>query len=174
MHQGAPTHDGVPAASTESAAYADAPPPATIALEAGPSTAPAPSAPSQLVSAPPEQTRGRKRKAAMSIDTAEDQSTASAPKKERRPRRKRSLSRWVPDSLKLYDLTPTKKGTPLPLPPVRPFVDSNGKVLEERDSYSPDVSDSPYHPRGWIGRLPGPALTDTSGPLASSGRLLVF
>lgn len=111
----------------------------------------------------------------MAIETVEeDQATAPAPKKERRARRKKSQERWVPDSLKLYDLTPTKKATPLPLPPVRPFVDSNGKVLEERDSYCPDASDNPYHPHGWMGRLPGPALTDTCGPLASSGRLLVF
>ena len=161
----------MPPASTESAVLGAALAPATIALEAGPYIAPAPVSP---IATPSEQTRGRKRKATMSIDTAEDQATATAPKKERRPRRKRSQSRWVPDSLKLYDLAPLSKATPLPLPPVRPFLDSNGKLLEERDSYSADASENPYHPRGWIGRLPGPALMDTSGSLASSGRLLVF
>ena len=169
-HQEEPTQDD----STEGPASGGAPAPATIALEAGPSTDPAPAPASHLASHPSEQTRGRKRKAPMSIDAAEDQAIASTPKKERRPRRKRSQSRWVPDSLKLYDLAPVGKATPLPLPPVRPFLDSNGKVLEERDSYSSDASENPYHPLGWIGRLPGPGLMDTSGSLASSGRLLVF
>ena len=151
-------------------------PSATIALEAAPPTILVPTPASRTVTTPTEQTRGRKRKATMSIDanTGEDQATASAPKKERRPRRKRSESRWVPASLQLYELVCINKATPLPLAPVRPFLDSNGKVLEERNSYNLDVTENPYHPHGWIGQLPGPGLLDTSGSLASSGRLVVF
>ncbi|KZT64028.1 hypothetical protein DAEQUDRAFT_69026 [Daedalea quercina L-15889] len=183
VNQGAPTQDPPTSApSPESAEYpvmfmgASAP----TALDAGPSTASTSSAALQVVAGaapPPGQPRGRKRKAASSTDAGPAEQPpppAAAAKKERRPRRKQSPTRWVPPSLQRFDLTPTNKATPLPLPPVRPFVDSNGKVLEERDSYSPAVHDTPYHPSGWMGRLPGPGLMDTGGTIASSGRLLVF
>jgi len=175
VNQGASAQAAVPGSSAEGTTHAEVAAPVEIAAEvAGPSTATTSAIALQAISAPSEQTRGRKRKAAPPTEGDQDDQAAEVSRKERRPRRKKSPMRWVPDSLKLYDLALTNKATPVPLSPVRPFVDSNGKVLEERDSYAPDVHDAPYHPRGWMGRLPGPGLMDTGGGVASTGRLLVF
>ncbi|KAH9920303.1 uncharacterized protein B0H18DRAFT_1213431 [Fomitopsis serialis] len=176
VNQGASAQAAVPGSSAaEGTTYAEVAAPVELATEAaGPSSASTSAIALQVISAPSEQTRGRKRKAAPPMEGGPDDQAGEVSRKERRPRRKKSPMRWVPDSLKLYDLTLTNKATPVPLPSVRPFVDSNGKVLEERDSYNPDVHDTPYHPRGWMGRLPGPGLMDAGGSVASSGRLLIF
>ncbi|KAI0085707.1 hypothetical protein BDY19DRAFT_908914 [Irpex rosettiformis] len=70
---------------------------------------------------------------------------------------------------------------PSPPPPSLPYV-------EERDSFADlsNVTDAPYHPRGWVGRLPGPAadgmgvggmsMAGSGGREGgvSGGRVLVF
>ncbi|OCB89503.1 hypothetical protein A7U60_g3298 [Sanghuangporus baumii] len=105
---------------------------------------------------------------------------------ERRPKRRRrapSPSRWVPASLRNFSLSPVRTRTSTPLPPVSPGYDAATGMYEERDSYatvtdenvdpsgdnSADVARTraermrnfeyaPYHPCGWTGRLPGPAV----------------
>ena len=74
--------------------------------------------------------------------------------------------------MKAFDLTPLAKCTPVPLPPVRPFQESNH--LEERDSFDENASANPYHPRGWKGRLPGPGLMGNNVANRSGGQLLIF
>ncbi|KAI0757456.1 hypothetical protein C8Q80DRAFT_1265379 [Daedaleopsis nitida] len=92
----------------------------------------------------------------------------------KRARRAPTPERWIPDSLRVFDLTPLTKATPVPLPPVRPFQDSYNHVLEERDSFDENASTTPYHPRGWKGRLPGPGLTSQNVANRSGGQLLIF
>ena len=41
----------------------------------------------------------------------------------------------------------------MPLPPVRRSL-----PLEERDSWDENINQTPYHPCGWRGVLPGPGL----------------
>jgi len=78
---------------------------------------------------------------------------ASRPVK-KRPRRAPTPTPWIPMSLRGFDLTPTRKSCPVPLAPVRPSTWEG----EERDSYSPEeLPHNPYHPDGWVGKLPGPA-----------------
>ncbi|PCH33192.1 hypothetical protein WOLCODRAFT_147300, partial [Wolfiporia cocos MD-104 SS10] len=91
-----------------------------------------------------------------------------------RVRRPPAPSSWVPDSLQHFDLARTTKSTPVPLPPVQPLQDANGRVLEERDSYAQDVPATPYHPSAWRGRLPGPGMMSKDAANTSGGRLLVF
>lgn len=97
-----------------------------------------------------------------------------SPQQPRTKRRRRapSPSRWVPDSLRNFDLTPTRKSVPTPLPPVSPYHDPVTGEQEERDSFTTAgtpadentappgarVYEAPYHPCGWSGRLPGPAV----------------
>jgi len=49
---------------------------------------------------------------------------------------------------------------------------------EERDSYDErNLNESPYHPHGWSGKLPGPALVrnETMGMgMGMGGTLMVF
>jgi hypothetical protein len=72
----------------------------------------------------------------------------------KRPRRAPTPTIWVPQSLLHFDLTPCRKSCSLPLAPVRPAPWSG----EERDSFVTDeLPHNPYHPEGWMGRLPGPA-----------------
>lgn len=72
----------------------------------------------------------------------------------KRPRRAPTPTPWIPQSLRDFDLTPTRKSCPMPLAPVRPSPWDG----EERDSFSVDeLPHNPYHPDGWLGRLPGPA-----------------
>ncbi|KAG6828414.1 hypothetical protein H0H92_008078 [Tricholoma furcatifolium] len=85
-------------------------------------------------------------------------STTRQPRQGGAPKRRRrapSPSRWVPPSLLSFNLTPpeSKKCTPVPLPPVR-----RNLPKEERDSWDENVSETPYHPRGWKNVLPGPGL----------------
>ncbi|RPD58484.1 hypothetical protein L226DRAFT_718 [Lentinus tigrinus ALCF2SS1-7] len=96
------------------------------------------------------------------------------PRPRKRARRAPSPERWVPDSLRTFDLTPVAKSTPVPLPPVRPFADSYNHLIEERDSFDENASATPYHPRGWKGRLPGPGLMGNNVANRSGGQLLIF
>ncbi|KAL5534852.1 hypothetical protein ACEPAG_1317 [Sanghuangporus baumii] len=105
---------------------------------------------------------------------------------ERRPKRRRrapSPSRWVPASLRNFSLSPMRTRTSTPLPPVSPGYDAATGMYEERDSYATITNENvdpsgdnnvdvartraermrnfeyaPYHPCGWTGRLPGPAV----------------
>jgi hypothetical protein len=80
---------------------------------------------------------------------------ANAPRPaKKRPRRAPTPTPWVPQSLRHFDLTPSRKACPVPLAPVRPSPWDG----EERDSFCLDeLPHNPYHPDGWIGKLPGPA-----------------
>ncbi|EED82888.1 predicted protein [Postia placenta Mad-698-R] len=125
--------------------------------------------------------RGRKRKEVPTSDDAADQmsqtiigTTPGTASKGKRVRRAPSPSHWIPESLKMFDLAPTTKSTPVPLSPVRPFSDPNGRVWEERDSYDENVAPAPYHPSGWKGVLPGPGLMGKDVANTSGGRLLIF
>jgi hypothetical protein len=72
----------------------------------------------------------------------------------KRPRRPPTPNPWIPFSLRGFDLTPSRKCCPVPLAPVRPSTWDG----EERDSFSiDDLPHNPYHPDGWLGKLPGPA-----------------
>ena len=94
------------------------------------------------------------------------------PRSRKRARRAPTPERWVPDSLRTFDLTPLVKSTPVPLPPVRPFSDTFN--YEERDSFDENASPNPYHVTGWSGRLPGPGLMGTNVANTTGGQLLVF
>jgi len=80
---------------------------------------------------------------------------AGAPRPaKKRPRRAPTPTPWIPQSLRDFDLTPSRKSCPVPLVPVRPSSWDG----EERDSFAMDeLPHNPYHPDGWMGRLPGPA-----------------
>ncbi|KZV77428.1 hypothetical protein PENSPDRAFT_730263 [Peniophora sp. CONT] len=137
-----------PGSTASPAASADSP--ATVALETVP-------------------TRGR---ASATIDAAG--SGGASTSRKRRARRAPSPERWVPESLRTFNLTTVDMGCSVPLPPVLPSQGHAG-MIEERDSYEEIPSDKPYHPEGWRGRLPGPGLRDiiTSG-VSSMGRLVFF
>ncbi|GJE89184.1 Zinc-finger domain-containing protein [Phanerochaete sordida] len=146
------------------------------APEQAPSAAPSSSA-SAGPSAP--MPRGRKRRTSTpdapttpSTAASSSTSTADAPRPKRR-RRAPSPSRWVPESLRAFDLTPYAKATPVPLPPVAPHG-----ALEERDSfvrYDARAGARLYHPSGWTGRLPGPALLEPEGLGGAMGaRMLII
>ena len=80
--------------------------------------------------------------------------TDAPPPAKKRPRRAPTPTPWVPRSLLTFDLTPTRKSCPVPLAPVRPSPWEG----EERDSFAVDeLPHNPYHPDGWVGKLPGPA-----------------
>ncbi|PSR82954.1 hypothetical protein PHLCEN_2v5924 [Hermanssonia centrifuga] len=120
-------------------------------------------------------TRGRKRSAPVGDSDAMPQPSTSNSDHPRRKRQRRapSPSRWVPESLKNYDLTPYPKSTPVPLPPVQPYGHERSPLWEERNSFDEVSSSTPYHPTGWRGILPGPALLGQEiGTMG--GRLLVF
>lgn len=107
-------------------------------------------------------TRSRKRRASPS------EAPEAAPARPKRRRRAPSPSQWIPDSLRVFDLTPYAKSTPVPLPPVEPCPN------DERDSFDARVSASPYHPDGWQGRLPGPALLEPQSMGHMGARMLVI
>ena len=80
----------------------------------------------------------------------------------KRPRRAPTPTPWIPRSLLAFDLTRTYKSCPVPLAPVRPSLWDG----EERDSFSADeLPHNPYHPEGWMGKLPGPAPPNHAGIL---------
>ncbi|KAN0121429.1 hypothetical protein V8E52_003325, partial [Russula decolorans] len=87
--------------------------------------------------------------------TSEPNYETDAPRPaKKRPRRAPTPTPWIPRSLLTFDLTPTRKSCPVPLAPVRPSPWEG----EERDSFSvDDLPHNPYHPDGWVGKLPGPA-----------------
>ncbi|KAL7285866.1 hypothetical protein PYCCODRAFT_1457237 [Trametes coccinea BRFM310] len=115
----------------------------------------------------------RKRKAPSTEESNTPEMTSDRQSRSRkRARRAPSPVLWIPDSLKAFDLTPLTKGTPVPLPPVRPFQESN--QVEERDSFDENASVTPYHPRGWKGRLPGPGLLGNNVANRGGGQLLIF
>ncbi|KAF8480802.1 hypothetical protein DFH94DRAFT_681465 [Russula ochroleuca] len=87
--------------------------------------------------------------------TSDPSCEANAPRPaKKRPRRAPTPTPWIPLSLRNFDLTPSRKACPVPLAPVRPSPWAG----EERDSFCVDeLPHNPYHPDGWIGKLPGPA-----------------
>ncbi|GJE98527.1 C2H2-type zinc finger protein [Phanerochaete sordida] len=120
----------------------------------------------------PSATRGHKRSPQGSAAAPAGSGDAATAPRPKRRRRAPSPSRWVPDSLRTFDLTPYLKVAPVPLPPVMPCG-----ALEERDSfarYDAHVVVRLYHPSGWTGRLPGPALDEPDGMGPMGGRILVF
>jgi hypothetical protein len=87
------------------------------------------------------------------------QSSSKPPAKRRR--RAPSPSQWIPQSLVDFNITPAEytKPTPIPLPPVTAFKDNaSDQWIEERNSWNDNVDSLPYHPCGWSGTLPGPAI----------------
>lgn len=79
----------------------------------------------------------------------------------KRRRRAPSPSQWLPHSLLDFNITPAEytKPTPVPLPPVTAFKDpASDEWIEERNSWDENVGLLPYHPCGWKGTLPGPAV----------------
>ncbi|KAF9221269.1 hypothetical protein BS17DRAFT_768790 [Gyrodon lividus] len=87
------------------------------------------------------------------------QSSCKPPAKRRR--RAPSPSQWIPQSLVDFNITPAEytKSTPVPLPPVTAFKDAvSDEWIEERNSWDENVGFLPYHPCGWRGALPGPAV----------------
>ncbi|OCH93174.1 hypothetical protein OBBRIDRAFT_832828 [Obba rivulosa] len=82
----------------------------------------------------------------------------------------RSSPRWVPQSLKAFDLTPLTSCASVPLPPVTPFHDPTTRTWEERDSYTQNATATPYHPKGWTGRLPGPGVAAQGAASTRGGK----
>lgn len=124
-------------------------------------------------------------------------SVSGTERRAKRPRRAPSPSRWVPASLQNFSLSPTFQRTSAPLPPVVPNFDPMVGPLEERNSYSRITDENtnpagglaecpegfifrsraerfelaPYHPCGWTGVLPGPAVvTDVTNFTKSNWR----
>ncbi|KAF7292643.1 C2H2 conidiation transcriptional factor [Mycena indigotica] len=90
-----------------------------------------------------------------------DSTTKRTPKRRRRPP---SPSRWVPPSLRSFNLLPPEASPPanLPLDPVSPARSEAGPLwaaYEDRDSYDENVGSAPYRDAEWNKkrRLPGPA-----------------
>ncbi|KAI0638930.1 hypothetical protein C8Q77DRAFT_17864 [Trametes polyzona] len=164
----------VPPASPSSSATASQLTTATASTTTTTTSESAPATVAAPASASAPRRPSRKRKAAASEETnASEMSPERQTRSRKRARRAPSPSLWVPDSLKAFDLTPLAKGTPVPLPPVRPFQENN-QLVEERDSYDENASANPYHPRGWKGRLPGPGLMGTNVANRAGGQLLIF
>ncbi|KAI9461133.1 hypothetical protein HD554DRAFT_2028410 [Boletus coccyginus] len=127
--------------STSPSGSASAPPPLRIATATGDTP-------------PARHTQKRTRDA-----DPPDSPTHSAPTKRRR--RAPSPSHWIPQSLVDFNITPAEytKPTPVPLPPVTAYKDpSSDEWIEERNSWDDTVAPLPYHPCGWRGTLPGPAV----------------
>lgn len=95
----------------------------------------------------------RRGRATTSAESNEQQQSGKQTKPKRH-RRAPSPSNWIPPSLLGFNLKPEdfKKSVPVPLPPVVP------SKTEERNSWDENVDASPYHPRGWKHKLPGPGL----------------
>ncbi|THH23247.1 hypothetical protein EUX98_g7930 [Antrodiella citrinella] len=104
--------------------------------------------------------------------TSDPDPSAPTPSEQPKPKRRRrapSPSHWIPDSLRLFNLMPIGKATPVPLAPVQPYHDPRTAVWEERDSFDVHVARRPYHPEGWSGKLPGPGIS-TLGAEGGLGR----
>lgn len=82
-------------------------------------------------------------------------STKSKVSGQKRRRRAPSPSQWVPETLQNFNLLSedSYRVTQVPLPPVR-----RNPPHEERDSWDENANQTPYHPCGWRGILPGPGL----------------
>lgn len=82
-------------------------------------------------------------------------SIKSKPLGQKRRRRAPSPSQWVPETLQSFNLLSedSYRLSQVPLPPVRRNLPN-----EERDSWDENVNQTPYHPCGWRGILPGPGL----------------
>ncbi|KAJ7038680.1 hypothetical protein C8F04DRAFT_1034219 [Mycena alexandri] len=108
--------------------------------------------------------RGRTPPLPSSVDSPK---APAAPRKRRR--RPPSPSRWIPASLRSFNILPPEltPAADIPLAPVRPtyLCPNTGRVPgpqweEERDSFDENVGRAPYHPSEWdkTCRLPGPAV----------------
>jgi hypothetical protein len=88
------------------------------------------------------------------ITPASSSSTPKPPGQKRR-RRAPSPSQWIPGTLLNFNLhsEDSYRATTVPLPPVR-----RNLPREERNSWDENVNNTPYHPGGWSGTLPGPGL----------------
>ncbi|KAI0762534.1 hypothetical protein C8Q74DRAFT_1371554 [Fomes fomentarius] len=188
----APSDSGTPVAATDDPSSSSQTAAATAVADPtlpDASADPASSSPAITTTPTPSVPRrtSRKRKGDGDESSAQDSSENQNPnqnqqnnqqsqsRSRKRARRAPSPERWVPDSLRTFDLTPIQKSTPVPLPPVRPFQDAyNNTYYEERDSFDENAAANPYHPRGWKGRLPGPGLMGTNVANRSGGQLLIF
>lgn len=106
--------------------------------------------------------RPNKRPRDESTSSPADQPKASAKRRRRAP----SPSQWIPTSLLPFNLFPAEstKATTVPLPPVTAVKDEvSNEWIEERNSWDENVGLTPYHPCGWKGTLPGPALVGFGG-----------
>ncbi|KDQ52953.1 hypothetical protein JAAARDRAFT_39670 [Jaapia argillacea MUCL 33604] len=150
--------------------------------------------PSSSKSTPPPRPllqRGQKRRASptpsphpLSAAPSEGSPSPTPPAdcKPKRRRRAPSPSRWIPSSLRFFNLTFFPRSIPVPLSPVVPYgTPFTGPMWEERNSYDNDEDDEEvenhhvglYHPRGWKGTLPGPGLMGKD-MLNTTGKILVF
>ncbi|KAI0078515.1 hypothetical protein K474DRAFT_1706405 [Panus rudis PR-1116 ss-1] len=150
----------------------------TSALSADDASTPSVTQPSTNSASTPSTTttRTRKRKPAPVEPPAEHPSSYvddSQSHKPKRRRRKPSPFRWIPDSLKVFDLTRSNRSTPIPLPPIQPYHDTRSSLWEERNSFDDAVGIRPYHPKDWCGKLPGPGLLKNE-TMKMGGTLLVF
>ncbi|KAG1746901.1 hypothetical protein EDB19DRAFT_1688271 [Suillus lakei] len=101
--------------------------------------------------------RPNKRARDESTTSPSEQPKASAKRRRRAP----SPSQWIPTSLLPFNLFPVEstKATTVPLPPVTAVKDEvSNEWVEERDSWDESIGLTPYHPCGWKGTLPGPAV----------------
>ncbi|KIK92079.1 hypothetical protein PAXRUDRAFT_830306 [Paxillus rubicundulus Ve08.2h10] len=104
--------------------------------------------------------RSRESDAGPSSPPGSPSHSSSKPPAKRR-RRAPSPSQWIPQSLVDFNITPAEytKPTRIPLPPVTAFKDTtSNQWIEERNSWDDNVDPLPYHPCGWSGTLPGPAI----------------
>jgi hypothetical protein len=112
---------------------------------------------------PPDlDSRPNKRPREESTPSPTDQPKASAKRRRRAP----SPSQWIPTSLLTFNLFPPEstKSITVPLPPVAAVKDEvSDEWIEERNSWDENVGLTPYHPCGWRGTLPGPALVGFGG-----------
>ena len=89
------------------------------------------------------------------LSTTTTTTTTPKPPGQKRRRRAPSPSQWIPGTLLNFNLhsEDSYRATTVPLPPVR-----RNLPREERNSWDENVNNTPYHPGGWSGTLPGPGL----------------
>ncbi|KAG1830036.1 hypothetical protein EV424DRAFT_1316046 [Suillus variegatus] len=116
-----------------------------------------PSAASSAAASSDSDPRPNKRTRDEPATSPSEQPKASAKRRRRAP----SPSQWIPTSLLPFNLFPVEstKATTVPLPPVTAVKDEvSNEWVEERNSWDETVGLTPYHPCGWKGTLPGPAV----------------